>query len=91
MVLGLDDCLYKDWNGRVCRNKANLLAEDQNNTTSKSKGIWVFAIVWMVLTVFSEDLPKASRDKTENNNLQMKHMIDSFEALKKKNAKKVNK
>ena len=45
----------------------------------------------MVLTVFSEDLPKASRDKTENNNLQMKHMIDSFEALKKKNAKKVNK
>ena len=73
------------------RNKANLLAEDQTNTTSKSKGIWVFAIVWMVLTVFSEDLPKASRDKTENNNLQMKHMIDSFEVLKKKNAKKVNK
>ena len=73
------------------RNKANLLAEDQTNTTSKSKGIWVFAIVWMVLTVFSEDLPKASRDKTENNNLQMKHMIDSFEALKKKSAKKVNK
>ena len=34
---------------------------------------------------------KGSRDKTENNNLQMKHMIDSFEALKKKNAKKVNK
>ena len=62
MVLGLDDCLYKDWNGRVGRNKANLLAEDQNNTTAKSKGIWVFAIVWMVLTVFSEDLQKASRD-----------------------------
>ena len=45
----------------------------------------------MVLTVFSEYLPKASRDKTKNNNLQMKHMIDSFETQKKKNAKKVNK
>ena len=66
------------------RNKANLLAEDQNNTTAKSKGIWVFPIVWMVLTVFSEDLKKASRDKTENNNLQMKHIIDSFEAQKKR-------
>ena len=75
--MGLDDCLYKDWNGRVGRNKANLLAEDQNNTTAKSKGIWVFAIVWMVLTVFSEHLQKASRDKTENNNIQMKHMISS--------------
>ena len=73
------------------RNKANLLAEDQNNTTAKSKGIWVFPIVWMVLTVFSEDLQKAGRDKTENNNIQMKHMIDSFEARKKKKAKKVNK
>ena len=66
------------------RNKANLLAEDQNNTTAKSKGIWVFPIVWMVLTVFLEDLQKASRDKTENNNLQMKHMIDSCEAQKKR-------
>ena len=84
MVLGLDDCLYKDWNGKVGRNKANLLAEDQNNTTAKSKGIWVFPIVWMVLTVFSEDLQKASRDKTENNNLQMKHVMDSFETQKKK-------
>ena len=45
----------------------------------------------MVLTVFSEDLQKASRDKTENNNIQMKHMIDSFEVQKKKKAKKVNK
>ena len=71
------------------RNKANLLAEDQNNSTAKSKGIWVFPIVWMVLTVpFSEDLPKASRDKTENNNLQMKHMMDSFEAQKKKKCQK---
>ena len=45
----------------------------------------------MVLTVFSEDLQKASRDKTENNNIQMKQMIDSFEVQKKKKAKKVNK
>ena len=44
-VLGLDDCLCKDWNRRVGRNKANLVAEDQNNTTAKSKGIWVFPIV----------------------------------------------
>ena len=66
------------------RNKANLLAEDQNNTTAKSKGIWVFPIVWMALTVFS----KAGRDKTENNNIQMKHMIDSFEAQKKKKCQK---
>ena len=36
-------------------------------------------------------LQKASRDETENNNLQMKHMIDSFETKEKKNAKKVNK
>ena len=42
----------------------------------------------MVLTVFSEDLQKASRDKTENNNLQMKHMMDSCEAQKKKKCQK---
>ena len=42
----------------------------------------------MVLTVFSEDLQKASRDKTENNNIQMKHMIDSFEVQKKKKGQK---
>ena len=42
----------------------------------------------MVLTVFSEDLQKASRDKTENNNIQMKHMIDSFEVQKKKKSQK---
>ena len=66
------------------RNKANLLAEDQNNTTAKSKGILVFPIIWMVLTVFSEDIQKASRDKTENNNIQMKQMMDSFETQKKR-------
>ena len=87
-MLGLDDCLYKDWNGRVGRNKANLPAEDQNNTTAKSKGIWVFPIVWMVLTVFSKDLQKASRDKTENNNIQMKQMMDSFETQKKRKMRK---
>ena len=68
--------------------KANLLAEDQNNSTVKSKGIWVFPIVWMVLTVFSEDLQKASRDETENNNLQMKQMMDSFETQKKRKMRK---
>ena len=71
LVWGLNDCLYKDWNGRAGRNKTNLLAGDQNNTTAKSKGIWVSPIVWMVLTVFLEDLPKASRDKTENNIVKM--------------------
>ena len=47
----------------------------------------------MVLSFFSEDLQKASRDKTENNDMQMKHlMADSFEAQKKrKTAKKENK
>ena len=56
---------------------------DENNTTEKLKGIWVFPIVRMVLALYSEDLQKASRDKTENNNLQMKHMRDSFETQKK--------
>ena len=38
----------------------------------------------MILALFSEDLQKASKDKTENNNLQMKHMIDSCETQKKR-------
>ena len=39
----------------------------------------------MVLSFFSEDLPKASRDKTKNNNIQMKLMMaDSFEAQKER-------
>ena len=44
----------------------------------------------MVLSFFSADLPKASRDKTKNDNMQMKHvMADSFEAQKeRKTAKK---
>ena len=42
----------------------------------------------MVLALFSEDLQKASRDKTENNNLQMKHMMDSFETQKKRKMQK---
>ena len=36
----------------------------------------------MVLAFFSEDFYKANRDKTENNDKQMKHMMDSFEAQK---------
>ena len=42
----------------------------------------------MVLALFSEDLQKASRDKTENNNLQMKHMIGSFKTQKKRKMQK---
>ena len=38
----------------------------------------------MVLTFFSENFQKASRDKTENNDLQMKHAMVSFEAQKKR-------
>ena len=47
----------------------------------------------MVFSFFSEDLQQASRDKTKNNNMQMKHMMaDSFEAQKeRKTAKKENK
>ena len=42
----------------------------------------------MVLALFSEDLQKASRDKTENVNLQMKNMMDSFETQKKRKMRK---
>ena len=45
----------------------------------------------MVLSFFSENLLKASRDKSKNNNMQMKHLMDSFEAQGKKNDKKGNK
>ena len=36
----------------------------------------------MVLAFFSEDFYKANKDKTENNNKQMKYTMDSFEAQK---------
>ena len=42
----------------------------------------------MVLAFFSEDFQKASRDKTEINDLQMKYTMVSFEVQKKKKAKK---
>ena len=45
----------------------------------------------MVLAFFSENLLKASRDKSKNNNMQMMHLMDSFEAQGKKNDKKGNK
>ena len=32
------------------------------------------------MAFFSEDLQKASGDKVKNNNMQMKHLMDSFEA-----------
>ena len=42
----------------------------------------------MVLAFFLEDFEKASRDKTENNDMQMKHMMDSFEAQKERDEEK---
>ena len=55
-------------------------------------------IVWRVLAFFSEDFQKASRDKTEYIDLQMKHMMGIFDAQKerkrqkrKKNEEKWNK
>ena len=40
------------------------------------------------MAFFSEDFKKVSKDKTENNDMQMKHTMVSFEAQKKKMAKK---
>ena len=40
------------------------------------------------MAFFSEDFQKVSKDKTENNDMQMKHTMVSFEAQKKKMAKK---
>ena len=47
----------------------------------------------MVLAFFSEDFYKANKDKTQNNDKQMKHMMDSFEAQKegKLTKKEINK
>ena len=45
----------------------------------------------MVLAFFSEDFQKVSKDKTENNDMQMKHTMVSFEAHKKKNGEEGNK
>ena len=42
----------------------------------------------MVLAFFSEDFYKANKDKTENNDKQMKYMMDSFEAQKENDKKK---
>ena len=62
------------------------------NKKAKGKGTQVLPIVWMVLAFFSEHFQKASRDKTEYNDMQMKHMMDSFEAQKeRKMAKKEKK
>ena len=36
----------------------------------------------MVLAFFSEDFYKASKDKTENNDTQIKHIMNSCEAQK---------
>ena len=45
-------------------------------------------IVWRVLAFFSEDFQKASRDKTEYNDLHMKHMIGLFDAQKERKRQK---
>ena len=45
-------------------------------------------IVWRVLAFFSEDFQKASRDKTEYNDLQMKHMMGLFDAEKERKRQK---
>ena len=45
-------------------------------------------IIWRVLAFFSEDFQKASRDKTEYNDLQMKHMMGLFDAQKERKGKK---
>ena len=50
--------------------------------TAKAKGTWVLPIVQMVLAFFLEDFYKANKDKTENNDKQMKYMMNSFEAQK---------
>ena len=43
----------------------------------------------MILAFFLEHLQKASGNKVKNNNMQRKHMMDSFEAQKeRKMAKK---
>ena len=42
----------------------------------------------MVLAFFSEDFYKANKDKTENNDKQMKYMMNSFEAQKENDKKK---
>ena len=45
-------------------------------------------IVWRVLAFFSEDFQKASRDKTEYNDLEMKHMMGLFDAQKERKRQK---
>ena len=54
-----------------------VVANSLNNM--QAKGTWVFLIVRMVLAFLSEGL-RAGRGKTKNDNKQMKHMMDSFEA-----------
>ena len=42
----------------------------------------------MILAFFLDDLQKASGDKIKNNNMQMKHMKDSFEAQRERKMEK---
>ena len=42
----------------------------------------------MILSFFSDDLQKSSGDKIKNNNMQVKHMMDSFEAQQERKESK---
>ena len=65
-------------NGLPLKNRDGRVGRIYNNTTAKAKGTGVFPVVRMVLAFLSKGLPKASRDKTENNIMQMKYLKDSF-------------
>ena len=54
-----------------------------NSTTAKGKGL-EFCRCLDGLGVLLGGFLKGSRDKTEYNNMQMKHMMDSFDAQKEK-------
>ena len=45
----------------------------------------------MVLAFFSKNFEKASRDKTEYNDIQMKHIMDLFDAQKERKMAKTEK
>ena len=45
-------------------------------------------IVWRVLAFLSEDFQNASKDKTEYNDLQMKHIMGLFDAQKERKRQK---
>lgn len=64
----------------MVRNSSRAIITQQQ----RQKALEFYPIVRMALALLSEGLPKASRDETENNNIQVKHMMDSFEEEKKR-------